>query len=104
MSVPYDKPQFKNSSTYAVVMELINDINTELDNGNYILLRDIQRAFDIVEHQKLVTFLEQVRLESKTNKLIRNYTRHRKKKNNKQRCLTRFNFRTHFKSPVPLDT
>jgi len=81
--VKYDKNQYgfqNNASTDLAVSDMVNEIVNELDKGRYVasIFIDLQKAFDTVNHAKLIKKLESIGVRGISLELFKNYLRSRK--------------------------
>lgn len=78
----FDETQYgfqENSNTQAAVMDVINYINNQLDNGKYVVAVyiDLKKAFDTVDHRLLLEMLDDLGIRGVGNKLIETYLNNR---------------------------
>jgi len=81
--VRYDKNQYgfqHNASTDLAVSDMVSEIVNELDKGNYVagIFIDLQKAFDTVNHVKLINKLERIGIRGVALELFKNYLHSRK--------------------------
>lgn len=79
----FDKNQFgfqSNSNTTSAISEIYNLITSNLDKGNYVVLVliDLKKAFDTVNHTKLLTHLQNCGIVGNALALIQSYLSNRK--------------------------
>jgi hypothetical protein len=76
--IKFDKNQFgfqQNASTEAAATELTTHVINELDKGNYVtsVFIDLQKAFDTVNHQILLSKLEEIGIRGLPLQLFESY-------------------------------
>lgn len=70
----------KNSGTESAVIELLSTIQSELNTNNIVsaIFIDLQKAFDLVQHDVLLNILDKYGIRGNPNLLIKNYLSERK--------------------------
>lgn len=65
----------EKSSTLSAVLDLVTNINTEIDRGNYCLgiFIDLKKAFDTVSHELLLQKLENIGITGSALELLKSY-------------------------------
>lgn len=77
-TVKFDPNQFgflQNSNTEAALLQTLNNLNKHLDKGDYAItvFVDLQKAFDTVNHQLLLSSLDEMGIRGLPLKLLTDY-------------------------------